>query len=140
MGFFSALAHFFTFWTTAASKYKRLKANEEKRDKSVSLGVESIIHCISTVIVVLLCVWGLSACIGFLSDPSLGFIMVLILTVALAAMIIVAIVQGFIGGLIYLIYQFKLNKRAVRWVALAVWLFVFVAIVVGTIIIFVILR
>ncbi|MDE5721413.1 MAG: hypothetical protein K2I30_01550 [Clostridia bacterium] len=136
MGIFNAIAHFFTFWITAANRYNRLKANDEKREKSVSLGVRSILTGIFTGVVTLLCVWGLHACIGFLNDGSLGFIIVLILTICLAAVLLAALVQGFIGSLLYLVYQFKLNKRAVRWVALAVWLAVLIAVIAVTLVIF----
>ena len=136
MGILNAVAHFFTFWVTAANRYNRLKANEEKREKSVSLGVRSIVTCIFTAAAAILCVWGLHACIGFLDDGSLGFVIVLILTICLAAVLIAALVQGLIGSLLYLIYQFKLNKRAVRWVALCVWLATLIAVIAVTVIIF----
>lgn len=131
------IGKFFTFWNSISLKYDKLKNNEEKREKSVNLGVQSIVQTILFGILAFLAAWGFCICFkNFVSPDSvnswwpvfsiLGFIVC-------GPVALVSFVEGMIGGLLYMIYQFKLNKRAIRWVALAVWIFVFVAVVVAII-------
>ncbi len=135
MKIFELLYKFFIFWTNIISKYERLKCNEATRNKSVALGVQSIIQSVLCGIFTVLSLLGLVWCINNFTGGGLMPIFTLIGAVAAAAAAIGFFVWGVIGGLVYMIYQFKLNKRAVRWVALVVWIAVIVAIVVFTVII-----
>lgn len=145
MGLLSAIGSFFTFWIKAEYRYQKIKSNEQKKDKSVSLGVRSIIQSIICGVLVVLFLWGLVACIGHLSElnsgkvngVSQGLPIITILGMVFTAVgALVSFVQGVIGGLVYMIYQFKLNKRAIRWVALVIWVLVIIAIITLAIILF----
>ncbi len=136
MAILSGIGSFFTFWLRAGRKYKSLKNNEEKRDKSVSLGVRSIVQTLICGVLAVFCIWGLSFCAQNLNavltgSSDAGFPILSIIGVAAFGLATLALfVQGVIGGLIYLIYQFKLNKRAIRYVALVIWLLAIIALIV----------
>lgn len=126
-----------TFWVRVSNKYNKLQQNEERRKTSISLGVQSIIQSVICGVFVVLCLWGLRFCVDHIQSIWAGtvegvFKGLPILTIfgivvfALAAFLF--FVQGVIGGLLYMIYQFRLNARAVRWVALVVWILVIIAI------------
>lgn len=130
------------FWTRIESKYDRIKDDEEKRDVSVRLGVRSIIESLVSGVFIILFLWGLYHCINNLlnimvGDGNYSLPLLTMLGIVVCSMCAVIILfEGTFGALLYLIYQFKLNKKSVRWVALAIWLVMFVAIIAFAIIIF----
>lgn len=139
---FKWILNFFTFWLVINRKYKKLEQNEEKKEKSIYLGVRSIVQSLICGVLVVLFLWGLQACFSSFSDITAGTssggsaILSIIGIVATAIGAVSCFVQGVVGGLLYMVYQFKLNKKGVRWVALAVWILVMIAIVVFACLIF----
>lgn len=130
-----ALNAFFTFWTRIGRKYDRLRANDAKREKSIALGVQSILQSILCGGMSVLSLFGVYFCIyGFTHGTLPVFSLIGLVTCAVAA--VAFFVQGVIGALIYMIYQFRLNRRGVRWVALVVWFLSIAAICVSAYLIF----
>lgn len=131
MELLSAIGHFFTFWLNISSEYDRIKSNEEKREKSVRMGVRSIIQTITCSILAVLSIIG--AVFLFNNATSGGHLPIFSLIGGLACVGVAlsTLVQGVVGGLLYMIYQFKLNKRGIRYAALVVWLVMVCAIIIG---------
>lgn len=125
MAKFNFLSNALTFWFRAQTNYGNLKANEELRAKSVRLGVLSIICSSVGAVLGAVFLWGFIASIGVItSGETLGgalvaYIFWLVLCIAGT---ITAIVQGTLNGLMYMIYQRKLNKRGIGKAALIVWI------------------
>ena len=131
MGFIHLLIGFFTFWTHIGVQYAAIKNNEERREKSVYLGVRSIIQTLICAALTVGLLIGAVALVGLLEgEAALLFIFIIVGIVACLIGALSTLVQGVIGGLLYMIYQFRLNKRPIRWVALGVW----IAAVVGMIV------
>lgn len=134
-----AIGKFFTFWNSISLKYDKLKNNEEKREKSVNLGVQSIVQTILFGALAFFAAWGFCICFkNFVSPEGVSSwwpVLSMIGFIVCGPVAVVSFIEGIIGGLLYMIYQFKLNKRAIRWVSLAVWILVFVAVIFGVIIV-----
>lgn len=113
---------FLGFYFNAGMTYRSLKKDEEKRDKSVKLGVRSIIFTVVGFVFTALCLWGFIACYKNIGSSGLGAIVFIVLDVALAVAAITAFAEGMISGLVNCIYQLRLNKKAVGIVSLVVWL------------------
>lgn len=125
----SGINRFFTFWLSADRKYQSIKNDKEKRKKSVSLGVQSIVQSILCGALVVLLLLGFVPCYHYFFGDEGGRIFALVGMILCAIMALLFFIQGVIGGLIYMVYQFKLNKRSVRWLALLVWILVIIAVV-----------
>ncbi|MGN0813246.1 MAG: hypothetical protein ACI4MQ_07050 [Candidatus Coproplasma sp.] len=130
------------FWTRIEGKYKRIKDDEEKREASVKLGVRSILESVVSGAVIMLLLWGLYSCLNNFLNIKVGDgtysmpVLTIIGIVVCGLGAVIVLFEGTVGALLYLIYQFKLNKKGVRWVALAVWLVMVAAIITFAIIIF----
>lgn len=111
---------FFTFWTKIRFKYERLSKDEEKKKSSIKLGIWSICETLVGAIITALALWGMLLCVNAMGNNS--FILPLIGAIVTAVLALTALVRGIIGGLLYMIYQLKLNKRAIGYIALALWL------------------
>ncbi|MGN1372832.1 MAG: hypothetical protein ACI4VK_02155 [Candidatus Coproplasma sp.] len=130
------------FWVKIERRYDAINRDEEKRDKSVKLGVRSIIQSVICGVVIILLIWGLFLCLNHLESIKIGdgtysapFLTILgIVVCALCA--VVLLFDGMFGALVYMVYQSKLNKKGIRWVALAVWLVMIVAIIIFALIMF----
>ncbi len=128
MKLLQAIGNFFAFWNKANIKFSTLKRDEEKRDTSTHFGGWAIAYSIIGFVIVALCLWGVSAIFGYFSDgASVGngqYDFPFLSLVVIIFCIIVAVVV-FIKCLIYalmlVIYQFRLNKRGIRFVALFFW-------------------
>ena len=146
MKIFQAFNKLFSFWTRGERKYSLIKNDEEKRDTSVKLGVRSIVESIYSGVLAVLFLLGLYFCVTNLiniklGDGTYGMPILTIIGIVICAMCaLVCLFEGMGGALLYMIYQFKLNKKPVRWVALALWLVMVVAIIVFAIIVFLQLK
>lgn len=135
MSLFKLLGSFLTFWTRISCKYDRLRANDLTRDKSIALGVQSVLQSVLCGGMSVLSLFGVYYCIyGFTHGTLPIFSLIGLFVCAVAA--VAFFVQGVIGALIYMIYQFKLNRRGVRWAALIVWFLSIAAICVSAYLIF----
>lgn len=108
------------FWDKADRKYNKLKADEESRETSVSLGIRGIIQAILSAAFVVLFVFGGVFCATKIEFELAGLLFLLGTVIAFLCGLAV-LVQGFFGALFYVIYQLKLNKRAIGWIALIIW-------------------
>ncbi len=130
------ILEFIFFWLRADRLYNRIKCDEEKSTTSTKLGVKSIIYSIVGLVFVSLCLWGVSACWERALATQIGNgtyefpITMLALMVVIGFCALVIFVQTTLYALILMIYQFKLNGRGVRFVALATW----VACIIGEIV------
>lgn len=146
MKLLQAISKAFSFWIRVEGKYSRIKNDEEKRDISVKLGVRSIVETIYSGVLAILLLLGLYFCVNNLlnirmGDGTYGMPLLTILGIIVCGMCaLICLFEGMGGALLYMIYQFKLNKKPVRWVALAVWLAMMVAIIVFAIIVFLQLK
>lgn len=113
-----------TLWFNAGNQYRMLKANDEKREKSVRLGVISIICSVGGAVLGALFLWGLIVVVGAMTSGDIGGALFFgILGLLLCIMgIIASLLQGLFAGLQYMIYQRKLNKRGIGTAALIVWI------------------
>ncbi len=128
--------NFFTFWIKIEGKYKKIRDDETKKATSVSLGVRSIIQSVICGALTILALWGLSYCVANFTSGGSFIILTIIGIIATAFIALSLFVQGLIGGLLYMIYQLKLNRKAVGFVALIIWILVIVAVVVFAFLIF----
>lgn len=117
------ITSFFAFWLSASNTYHRLKDDEAKRPVTVRMGVVSIIQSVIACAFTILGLWGFITCLNYIgSEGATSFILPLFGVIISAAVAITAFLRGFVSALIYWIYQLSLNKRAVGFVALAVWI------------------
>ena len=118
------IGSFFCFTGKIRSKYERLRNDPEKKDESISLGTYSLSQSIICGFFVVLFILGLYACVKNLLDIRIGNgeysvpLLTLLGVFVCGISAVVLFVKGIIGSLFYLFYQFKLNKRGIRWVAL----------------------
>ncbi|MCQ2556084.1 MAG: hypothetical protein MJ149_02005 [Clostridia bacterium] len=115
--------------------YDRLLNNQEKKEKSVRLGVRAIIYSLLVVL------FGALLGLGFklftmVAGAEVGLIFITILGgIACVVAGISGTLSNFFGALSATRYQFRLNKKAIRWVALvAVVLCALAAVVVGLVV------
>lgn len=98
------------------NRYHKIKNNPEKREVSVSFGVHSIVF---SVIAVLCASLGLIMGSDFGVTNGLGAFFVLIFSVAIAY---IGPILFLFYSFLYMIWQFSINKRAIGWFALAVFI------------------
>ena len=121
------------FWSKADRKYNNLKADEDKKDTSVSLGVRGIIQAILSAVFVALFVFGGVFCFSKTEFELAGLLYILGGVISLLCGLAV-LVQGFFGALFYVIYQMKLNKRAIGWIALVIWFLCLAGAIAGSVV------
>ena len=113
--------------------YDKIK-DSDKRDTSTRLGALSIICTIVGAILTALFAWGFLASVQAFSGDSLLSVILAVLGVVICfAGIIASVFDGILKGLMYWIYQMKLNKRAIGKVALVLWILFSIGSIVGTV-------
>lgn len=114
-----------SFMFRVQTNYGRIKANEELRAKSVRLGVISIICSSVGAVLGAVFLWGLITSIGAVSGGTTSggevFVHIFWLILCIAGTL-TSLVQGTFNGLMYMIYQRKLNKLSIGTAALIVWI------------------
>lgn len=100
------------------SKARGIKQNEDTRKKSVIFGITSIVYLILAVA----CAFGGA----FLFTVTDNLLVIFIIIVAVSLLIFSVIFL--LGALLRLIAQFMINRNAMSWIALAV----FIAAIAGT--------
>lgn len=115
----------------ARDQYNKIKANEESKKVSTLLGKKSITNSIIALVLfaggIALTLWGWS----IMQNQSLAGVFGIILLIIGIVLLIYPILFMIIS-LNYLIKQLCLNKRAVGWIALAIFVLVIVLAGVGT--------
>ena len=120
---FNLIVGLLNFWTKKSYKFHALKDDETKRPISVSLGVQSIIQSIISLVAVALGAFLLTTCVnGMKTDALMLIIFVFIGLAASVAVMIFSFIQGFLGAMLCWIYQLRLNKKAVGFIAIVVWI------------------
>ena len=124
-GCLSQILGIIKFWSEISFQYERIKSDPERREKSVFLGVRSIIQTIICAALAAASLYGGIYLLAHFSGAVYGPITLVFWIAGIAllfAAAVVSVLTGIVGGLLCMIYQFRLNKRAVRWIALAVWI------------------
>ena len=98
-------------------KADRIRSDGERRIKSVGFAVSAIIYAL---IAVALCAGGLLL-LSLLINKNESALLLLIFTAAGLAVCFVGALTLFVGSLVRVIAQFSLNRRAMSWIALAVF-------------------
>lgn len=129
----SWLGNIIHFWEKADRKYNKLKADEEKRETSASLGMRGIIQAILSAAVVVLFVFGGVFCFSKTEFELAGLLYIIGGVISLLCGLAV-LVQGFFGALFYVIYQMKLNKRAIGWISLVIWILCLAGAIAGSVV------
>lgn len=114
------LGNIIRFWEKADRKYNKIKADEAQKETSVSLGVRGIIQAVLSAVVAALLVFGGVFCATKIEFELAGLFYLLGTIIAFLCGLAI-LVQGLVGALIFIIYQMKLNKRAIGWIALVLW-------------------
>ncbi len=114
------LGNIIRFWEKADRKYNKIKADEAQKETSVSLGVRGIIQAVLSAVVVALFVFGGVFCATKIEFELAGLLYLLGTIIAFLCGLAI-LVQGLVGALIFIIYQMKLNKRTIGWIALIIW-------------------
>lgn len=121
----------FTFWVNLKVRYETIAKDPERKEKSVYFGVRSIISSIFSAIVIALSIWGIFACFNALNTDSFNMILAWIFIVLLAVIALTALFNGFVAALISTMYQLRLNKKPIGWVALAILIVAFVGAIIA---------
>ena len=99
------------------SKARDIRQNEDTRKKSVVLGLTSIIYSLISVALV----FG-GAFLFTLTDNLLAIFIIII-----AIILLVGAVVTFLGALLRVIAQFTVNRNAMSWIALIIFIAAIVA-------------
>ena len=119
---------FLMYFSNLSTRYQIIMNSPERREKSVYFGVRSILSSIFGAIIVILCAFGISALMD--NDNILSIVFIILLALCMIS----ALFECTLRALITMIYQLRVNKNLISWVALAVFLITFIAMVVLSII------
>ena len=130
------LGKIFLFWLNVQSSYDLIKVDPEKKEKSVTLGVRSLIMSIIGIIATVGFVYLTYLCLMALNgNAGLGIILIFLGVIVCAASALACFAHLVLASVMYAIYQMKLNKRKIGVAALVVSLFLSVGTIVAIIII-----
>ena len=110
----------FLFWISVSRKYDVLKENPVQRKNSTRLGVTSLIMSIAGMICTVGFAFLTYLCFTGMDGAGLAGIFILIGGIICAAASLAFFVDLVLAGLVYAIYQMKLNRRPIGLVALIV--------------------
>lgn len=109
-------------WLSQRARFKQIKEDPEKKEKSVYFGVTAIIKTISYAILTALSILGFIYCFKALSSESLGVILAFFGVVCCAIFAIYSTVSLIFSCPLEISYQLRLNKRAIGWLALVLYI------------------
>lgn len=122
--------NFIRIFFNVSSTYHRIEKDEKRKEKSVLLGVRSIIASIFVLILgvggAFLAMWGIKS----LSDNLLAIFAMIMGFIFLAGTIML-----FIESLMAALYQLKLKRRTIGWVAIGILVACVIGAVVGAVLI-----
>ena len=119
------------FWARLSARYQQI-CSEGRQKNSVYFGVRAIISLIIGVVVVAGCLIGAYFIMTTIGE-SLLIIFAIVLAIGLAAAALVGLLNGIVASLICVIYQLRLNRGPMGWIALAVWV-LFIGAAIGVLI------
>jgi len=114
---------FLFFWLGMRVRYDRIAQDADRKEKSSFFGVQSILCSLFGMAAVILCAFGIRACMQ--QDSALLILFIALLVIVM----LVALVQCTSRALVATIYQMKLNKKPIGWVSLVLWIIALVAMV-----------
>ena len=114
---------FFLYFNHLSVWYNRIVNDPDKREKSVYFGARSIISSLVGAIIIILCAFGISALMN--NENALTVVFMVLLAVAMISVLF----ECTLRGLVTMIYQLRVNKRPIGWIALTVFVVSFVAMV-----------
>lgn len=123
-----AIMDFFAFWIGMRTRFDRYR-NEGKAETSVAFGILSICYSLFGCALLALFVW--LASLLLLQTDGLTPLLAVPFAVILGILALVVAVRGPIAGLVAAVYQLRLNKKPIGWIALAVWFLALAAAVVA---------
>lgn len=127
------------FWLSVQNKYEKLKNDPQKRETSVTMGVQSLIMSIVGVTLTVLAAFGTYKCFTLvtigsgMSSPvvaGLAGIFVIIGGALCALFALGVFIYLVVASIVYAIYQMKLNKKPIGLVSLIIS----IVLIVGTIV------
>lgn len=121
-----ALYKLFLFWIRISNKYDRIKADEQKRDSDVSLGVTGLLLSILGILFTV--GFGYLAYLCFTNTGAWGWIFAVVAIICVLAAI-ACFIEMVLASVFYAAYQMRLNKKRIGLAALIVSL----VIIIGTI-------
>ena len=127
------LRSIYSIFTKLSNKYNKIASDEEKKAETVYFGVYSIITSVLVGGLFLLGTWGFAMLFDALSQESLAVLLIAVLLVIVGIAEIVLFIEFIFGGLLGVYYQFKCNRSAISWVALAVYIATAIGMIVGII-------
>ncbi len=107
------------FWSRLSDRYNRI-CSEGSAEKSVYFGVRAIISMVFSALLMVGIVAGVFYTLMLMD--SLLVIFAIIIAIVLGLGGIVVMIIGVIGSLICVIYQLRLNRGPMGWIALVVWI------------------
>lgn len=119
------LLHFLGYWIKIREHYDRICEDGTRRETSISMGVRSIVQTLICTALTVACFYGgvwMATHFFTVTYELFTFIFWITAVVGLFAMMAFSVLFGIVGGFFYMYYQFRLNRRAIRWIALVVWI------------------
>lgn len=121
---------FMFYFVKLRSKYERIESDRQKREVSVYFGVMSLINSVIWAMLVVLGAVGLGFSIEFLGS---SFIIGIVMVIFCGALAVVSLVYLAFGSSMCFVYQLKLNKHPIGYIAIGVWVLCIAASVVLTV-------
>ena len=121
-----AIYHIFSQIFSVSNRTREIKQDPERRAKSVYFGVTSIIFMVLSIACAVGAVFLLSLLLGGNKDA----ILLLLFTVAGVAACMGGTLTFFVSALIRVIAQLSINRKAIGWIALALFIAGIVAVVI----------
>ena len=118
---------FFTFWINVSVEYDKLKENPETREKSVQMGVKSLVMSIVGLITTVGFAFLAYVCFAGVAGSGLAGLLELVGGIICAIIALVCLIDLVFASLMYAIYQRKLNKKPVGVAALTISLTLIIA-------------
>ena len=131
MGGIGCMASIFARFINLNVKYNRISQDAERKQKTVYFGVYSIVVSILVGALFVLLMWGLLACLNALDGGGLSVILLYVFIAIIAVTELVLFAQYVCGGLLGVIFQLRCNRKAIGWIALAVFVIATVGMAVG---------
>lgn len=104
------------------NKYLSIKKNPEKREKSVYFGVIALIKTIFFAALTALFAFGLIFCVKSFTSNNLHILLAVLGCITCGILLFYSIFGLVFSCPLQILYQIRLNKRAIGWVALAIYI------------------
>ena len=124
----------FMFWLAVSNKYDKLKENPEKRESSITLGVQSLFLSVVGMIATVGLAFLAYTCFSRAEGSGLAGLLMIVGGVICAIAALVFLFDMVFASLMYAIYQRKLNKKRIGLAALIVSLVLIAATIAGIVI------